>query len=151
MCLFFFLIDCFDSHMAAFKLSKRQPKALDSRVALASVMAGYCGLMRSSMVTVAKELKADDMVLHKNEEAKQNQIYISDATSRKQIKAFNTTGSTPEGCGSWLWSRFNTNGQAFFIFARLTKSTTPIRDISYHNSGYQTWFYFLLRAVCGLT
>lgn len=38
---------------------------MDSRVALASVMAGKCGLMRSSIVTVAKELKAEEMVLCK--------------------------------------------------------------------------------------
>lgn len=31
-------------------------------------MAGYCGLMRSSIVTVANELKADDMVLNKKME-----------------------------------------------------------------------------------
>lgn len=38
---------------------------MDSRVALFSVMAGKCGLMRSSIVTVAKELKAEEMVLHR--------------------------------------------------------------------------------------
>lgn len=42
------------------------PKALDTRVALASDMEGNCGLMRSSIVTVAKELKAEEMVLDKN-------------------------------------------------------------------------------------
>ena len=39
------------------------PSALDSSVALASVMLGKWGLIRSSIVTVARELKADEMVL----------------------------------------------------------------------------------------
>lgn len=39
------------------------PSPLDSRVAFASVMFGNWGLIRSSMVTVARELKADEMVL----------------------------------------------------------------------------------------
>lgn len=46
-------------------LSRAEPKALDSMVALNSVMAGKCGLMRSSIVTVAKELKAEEMVLQR--------------------------------------------------------------------------------------
>lgn len=48
-------------------LSRDEPKALDSMVALNSVMAGKCGLMRSSIVTVAKELKAEEMVLQRQE------------------------------------------------------------------------------------
>lgn len=36
---------------------------MDSRVALDSVMAGKYGLMRSSIVTVANELNAEEMVL----------------------------------------------------------------------------------------
>lgn len=47
---------------------KSKPKALDSRVALASVMVGKYGLMRSSIVTVAKELKAEEMVLRRGTE-----------------------------------------------------------------------------------
>lgn len=42
------------------------PSPFDSSVALDSVIAGKCGLIRSSIVTVAKELKADEMVLVKN-------------------------------------------------------------------------------------
>lgn len=55
------------------KLPGALPKTLDSRVALASGMAGKCGLMRSSMVTVAKELKAEEIVLHKK--TKNNTYY----------------------------------------------------------------------------
>lgn len=50
--------------MAGFEASEKSPNALDSSVALASVMAGKYGLMRSSMVTVARELKAEEMVLY---------------------------------------------------------------------------------------
>lgn len=39
------------------------PSPLDSSVALASVMFGKYGLIRSSIVTVARELKAEEMVL----------------------------------------------------------------------------------------
>lgn len=39
------------------------PSPLERNVALVSVMLGKCGLIRSSMVTVARELKADEMVL----------------------------------------------------------------------------------------
>lgn len=42
---------------------KSSPKALDTRVARSSDMERKCGLMRSSIVTVAKELKAEEMVL----------------------------------------------------------------------------------------
>ena len=45
------------------------PKALDSSVALASVMVGKCGLMRSSIVTVANELNAEEIVLHGEKKA----------------------------------------------------------------------------------
>lgn len=39
------------------------PRLLERKVALLSVMVGKCGLIRSSMVTVARELKAEEMVL----------------------------------------------------------------------------------------
>lgn len=39
------------------------PSPLERNIALVSVMLGKCGLIRSSMVTVARELKADEMVL----------------------------------------------------------------------------------------
>lgn len=51
-----------------FKVLESSPKALDSRVALDSVMRGKCGLMRSSIVTVASELKAEEMLLQQTQE-----------------------------------------------------------------------------------
>lgn len=45
------------------KLKDSSPRPLDSSVARASVMPGQKGLIRSSIVTVARELKADEIVL----------------------------------------------------------------------------------------
>lgn len=44
---------------------KDSPSILDNKVALASDIEGYWGLMKSSIVTVAKELKAEDIVLQR--------------------------------------------------------------------------------------
>lgn len=45
-------------------------------------MAGKCGLMRSSIVTVAKELKAEEMVLHGEEKKAKN---IHTITTNNQL------------------------------------------------------------------
>lgn len=58
-----------------FKALESSPKALDSRVALDSVMLRKCGLMRSSIVTVASELKAEEMVLQQNNPGENNGQY----------------------------------------------------------------------------
>lgn len=52
------------------------PSPLDRKVALASVMLGKCGLIRSSMVTVARELKADEMVLQEDRREKSQKCRI---------------------------------------------------------------------------
>lgn len=60
------------------------PKALDSRVALDSVMLRKCGLIKSSIVTVASELKAEEMVLQwTNQEKKYRSIQLTSTTKHK--------------------------------------------------------------------